>query len=69
MITMSRTTTTRQVGRTVVYVDSHGDPWKFVRDGVPVDCVCDPDSGLKCEYHSRSMNLRGTPAVKGESQC
>ena len=61
---MSRITT-HQVGRTMVYVDSHGDPFKFVRDGIEVPCVCDSDSGITCSFdHSRDeIHLRATPAV------
>jgi hypothetical protein len=58
---MSRITT-HQVGRTTVYVDSHGNPLKFMRDGAEVPCVCDPDSGLRCEYDSCTMAEKARPA-------
>jgi hypothetical protein len=55
--------TTHQVGRTTVYVDSHGDPFRFVREGVEVPCVCDSESGVTCRFdHSREMRLRAIPA-------
>jgi hypothetical protein len=41
------------VGRTTVMTDSHGDPYKLVRDGVEVGCVCDPETGIVCVLHER----------------
>src|ERR1035441_1693804 len=43
---------TRKVGRTTVYFDSHGDPYRFIRDGHDVICVCDAETGLLCQYHA-----------------
>ena len=43
---------TRKVGRTTVYFDSHGDPHRFERDGQVVACVCDTETGLLCHYHA-----------------
>lgn len=40
------------VGRTKVYSDRQG-PYKFVRDGVEVPCVCDPEKGVTCQAHTR----------------
>jgi hypothetical protein len=41
------------VGRTIVFVDSHSNPYEFRRDGVEVECVCDPGH-LVCLYHLRA---------------
>jgi len=40
------------VGRTTVYIDSHGDQYRFVRDGHDVICVCDETTGMVCRYHA-----------------
>jgi hypothetical protein len=59
-------TTTQMVGRTVVYVDSRNEPYRFVRDGAEVECICDPESGLKCTYHQRTMAEQAIPAERIE---
>jgi hypothetical protein len=43
-----------QVGRTLVCADRHG-PYRFLRGGAEVSCVCDPDSGLACKYHAARL--------------
>lgn len=48
--------TSTLAGRTVVYADSRGDPYRFERDGVEVGCVCDPapdGTGIVCVLHDR----------------
>lgn len=44
-------------GRTLVYADRQG-PYKFVRDGKEVPCVCDPKEGIVCQYHTRERERR-----------
>jgi len=48
-----------QVGNTLVLSDRHG-PYGFVRGGIEVPCVCDPDH-LICAYHAARGNF--DPAV------
>jgi len=43
------------VGRTTVYIDSHGNPYRFERDGVQVSCVCDETTGMVCQYHEARL--------------
>jgi hypothetical protein len=38
------------VGRTMVCSDRQG-PYRFVREGVEVPCVCDPEHGVQFAYH------------------
>lgn len=42
------------IGRTMVRAD-RGGPWRFERDGQAVNCVCDPEVGITCEYHARDI--------------
>jgi hypothetical protein len=37
-------------GRTYVYADFEGVK-RFERDGQPVACVCDPETGATCQQH------------------
>lgn len=39
------------IGRTMVRAD-RGGPWRFERDGLAVDCICDAATGIVCEYHA-----------------
>lgn len=41
------------VGRTRVTIDPRLGPIEFLRDGVEVPCVCDPETGVLCEFHQR----------------
>lgn len=43
------------VGATVVYVDSHGNPYRFERHGAKVDCICDPVHNLICHWHAQKL--------------
>ena len=38
------------VGETWVFEDRNG-PYKFVRDGKEVGCICDPDTSTVCLIH------------------
>lgn len=38
-----------------MYIDSHGDPYRFEQDGQVVACVCDPQTGLVCQYHEARL--------------
>jgi hypothetical protein len=47
------TDTKRQymIGATVVFADKFG-PYKFMRHGEEVTCICDPAHNLVCEHHA-----------------
>jgi len=58
-------TATQKVGRTVVHIDSHGNPFKFERDGIEVPCVCDPDSGMTCLRHDPPADVHQPEPDRG----
>jgi hypothetical protein len=45
------------VGSTLVLSDRNG-PYKFVRGGVEVDCICDPPN-MMCTYHTQRQTKLG----------
>jgi hypothetical protein len=53
------------VGRTLVNSDRHG-PYQFWRGGAEVGCVCDPDSGPVCAFHSHQET---PPVVYQDDRC
>jgi len=50
------------VGRTTVLYDQQG-PFRFIRDGGEVGCVCDTENGIVCRHHA-TPDQAGGPPVK-----
>jgi hypothetical protein len=50
------------VGRTTVYSDRFG-PYKFVRGGVEVDCICDGTEVCAFHFGVRDAQLENAPSV------
>lgn len=65
MSTMDSSSRDHLVGRTMVRAD-RGGPWRFERDGQAVECICDPNVGIVCQYHAE-RDISAPRAIPGDA--